>query len=97
MIDFISRTISAVLIGLIRAYQFLLSPLLGPRCRFTPGCSAYAVEALALHGPLHGAWLATKRIARCHPWGGEGVDPVPQGNEAHRPAYMNICRDTDHL
>jgi len=63
--------------ALIRAYQLVLSPWLGARCRFHPSCSAYAGEALQRHGLLRGGWLATKRIGRCHPWGGSGVDPVP--------------------
>ena len=61
----------------IRAYRLAISPLLGPRCRFHPSCSAYAVEALRRHGAARGGWLAVRRIARCHPWGGSGVDPVP--------------------
>jgi putative membrane protein insertion efficiency factor len=77
MIRILSRAVTLPLIALIRAYQLLLSPLLGPRCRFAPGCSTYAVEALTLHGPIYGTWLAAKRIARCHPWGGSGFDPVP--------------------
>ena len=62
---------------LIRAYQLGLSPLLGPRCRFYPSCSAYAVEALRVHGPLRGLWLALRRLGRCHPWNPGGPDPVP--------------------
>lgn len=61
----------------VRAYRLLLSPWLGHGCRFQPTCSAYALEALARHGALRGAWLAVRRIGRCHPWGGEGFDPVP--------------------
>ena len=62
----------------IRAYQVAISPLLGPRCRFYPSCSAYAVEALRVHGPLRGTWLAARRLLRCHPWNLGGLDPVPQ-------------------
>ena len=62
---------------LIRAYQLLLSPMLGASCRFTPTCSQYAIEAIRKYGALKGGWLAVKRIARCHPWGGHGHDPVP--------------------
>ena len=61
----------------IKIYQILISPLLGPHCRFTPTCSQYAVEAIEKHGPIKGIWFAIKRIARCHPWGGCGHDPVP--------------------
>jgi len=66
-----------VLIGIIRAYQYLLSPWWGNHCRFTPTCSHYAVEALERHGVLAGLWLATRRILRCHPWSAGGYDPVP--------------------
>ncbi len=62
---------------LIRCYQIAISPLLGPRCRYIPTCSQYALEAVALHGAGHGSWLAFKRVCRCHPWGGQGYDPVP--------------------
>ena len=63
---------------LIRAYQWLLSPLLGPRCRFYPSCSQYALEALRAHGALQGSFLALRRLLRCHPWHAGGYDPVPQ-------------------
>lgn len=62
---------------LIKIYQYLISPLLGPKCRFTPTCSQYAVEALKQYGILKGSWLAIKRISKCHPAGGSGYDPVP--------------------
>jgi len=64
-------------IALIKIYQLIISPWLGPKCRYTPTCSQYAVEALKKYGPLKGLWLAIKRISRCHPWGGHGYDPVP--------------------
>lgn len=71
-------------IGIIKFYQWVISPLLGPRCRFQPTCSAYALEAVRLHGGLRGGWLAIRRILRCHPWGGFGYDPVPQsGTSSH--------------
>lgn len=60
----------------IRGWR-LLSVHLTPRCRFHPSCSAYALEALETHGAFRGTWLATKRVARCNPWGGSGLDPVP--------------------
>jgi len=63
--------------AMIRAYQLLIRPILPPSCRFYPSCSHYAAEAVALHGPGHGSWLALRRLLRCHPWGGSGYDPVP--------------------
>ncbi len=65
------------LIALIRVYQWVISPIIGPKCRYQPTCSHYAVEALKKHGPFKGFWLAIRRISRCHPWGGSGWDPVP--------------------
>ncbi|WP_035529997.1 membrane protein insertion efficiency factor YidD [Haemophilus sputorum] len=62
-------------------YRYAISPLIGPRCRFYPTCSTYAVEAIKLHGALKGGWLALKRIARCHPWSEGGEDPVPPANK----------------
>lgn len=66
-----------LMLALIRFYQYAISPLIPPRCRFTPTCSQYAVEAVQKYGALKGGWLAAKRIARCHPFGGCGHDPVP--------------------
>jgi uncharacterized protein len=74
----------AILVFLVQLYRWTLSPLkmavLGPqaRCRFTPSCSAYALEALRQHGAARGTWLSIRRIGRCHPWGGCGEDPVPR-------------------
>ena len=64
--------------GVVKFYQYFLSPLLGPNCRYQPTCSAYALEAIAAHGALKGGWLAIRRIGRCHPFGGFGYDPVPK-------------------
>ncbi|MBL7890067.1 MAG: membrane protein insertion efficiency factor YidD [Bacteroidia bacterium] len=64
-------------IALIRFYQYAISPLLGPSCRFTPSCSQYGVEAIQKHGPFKGGYLTIKRFLKCHPWGGHGHDPVP--------------------
>jgi putative membrane protein insertion efficiency factor len=71
------RILSLPFIALIKLYQWILSPLLGPKCRFTPTCSQYAIEALKKHGVFKGLWLTVKRLGRCHPWGGHGYDPVP--------------------
>lgn len=62
---------------LIKVYQKVISPIFPSTCRYTPTCSHYAVEALELHGLFKGGWLAIKRISSCHPWGGQGYDPVP--------------------
>ena len=66
------------LIQTIRFYQRAVSPLMGPSCRFTPTCSEFAAVAIDRHGALSGGWLAFKRILRCHPFGGQGYDPVPE-------------------
>jgi hypothetical protein len=71
------KAAEALLIGCMRAWQWGLSPLFGPSCRFTPSCSAYGIEAVRRHGALGGLRLTAARIARCHPWGGCGHDPVP--------------------
>lgn len=65
------------LLALVKFYQYCISPFTPPACRFTPTCSQYAVEALKKYGPIKGCWLTLKRLARCHPWGGSGYDPVP--------------------
>jgi putative membrane protein insertion efficiency factor len=65
----------------VRAYRLVLSPWVGHACRFQPTCSAYALEALETHGALRGGWLAARRIARCHPLGGSGIDNVPPATD----------------
>ena len=64
-------------IALIKIYQLIISPILGPKCRFTPTCSHYGLEAFKKYGVFKGFWLTVRRISRCHPWGGSGYDPVP--------------------
>jgi uncharacterized protein len=66
-----------VLIAVLRAYQFLISPLYGPVCRYHPSCSTYAVQAVSEYGAIKGSWLGIRRLARCHPWAAGGYDPVP--------------------
>lgn len=66
-----------LIIGLLRAYRFAISPLYGQVCRYHPTCSAYALEAVSTHGAIRGVWLGARRILRCHPWTAGGYDPVP--------------------
>ncbi len=77
-LQFITRLPALLLTMLIRGYQLFVSPVLGSNCRFDPTCSAYAQESVKRFGATRGTWLALKRIARCHPWGGYGHDPVPE-------------------
>ena len=72
-----SGWLGAVLLAVIGFYRHWISPLLGPRCRFIPSCSAYGLEAIARHGAARGSWLTLKRLLRCHPWTPCGCDPVP--------------------
>jgi uncharacterized protein len=76
-VKWLLKILSFPFIVLIKIYQKIISPILGPQCRFTPTCSNYALEALKKYGVFKGTWLAIKRISKCHPWGGKGYDPVP--------------------
>lgn len=69
------RLLIAALVGLIRWYQVVISPLKGPSCRFTPTCSQYAIEVIRRDGPLRGSLRAMRRVLRCHPWNPGGYDP----------------------
>ncbi|MGE5452036.1 MAG: membrane protein insertion efficiency factor YidD [Acidobacteriota bacterium] len=78
VLGWLSRAINALLMGVVRAYRFFLSPWLGSACRFTPTCSQYALQALQQHGPAAGSYLAARRLLRCHPACAGGHDPVPE-------------------
>ena len=71
------NAITTILRLLIQTYRVTISPFIGPRCRYLPTCSEYTAEALRIHGAAYGSWLGLCRIARCHPWGQHGYDPVP--------------------
>ena len=71
----------AILVALLRAYRFAISPLYGQVCRYHPTCSAYALEAVQTHGAARGSWLAARRVLRCHPWAAGGVDHVPSASQ----------------
>lgn len=80
------RLATALMKGLIRGYQLLISPVMAPSCRYHPTCSAYALEAVSRFGAIGGGWRAVKRVLRCHPWGGFGYDPVPDAETEGTPA-----------
>ncbi|WP_157314376.1 membrane protein insertion efficiency factor YidD [Chitinibacter sp. GC72] len=68
---------SRLIIAFVKLYQLMISPLLGPRCRFVPSCSQYSIEAVQKYGAAKGSYLTVRRLCRCHPWGDCGHDPVP--------------------
>lgn len=72
-----NAAVVALVVLIIRAYQFVISPLLGPTCRFAPSCSEYFIDAARRHGALRGAWMGVRRLVRCHPLNPGGLDPVP--------------------
>ncbi len=77
IVNTFKNIIGFIFIVLIRLYQYLISPLTGASCRYTPTCSQYGIEAIQKYGAFKGGWLTLKRIGRCNPWGGHGHDPVP--------------------
>ena len=81
MIQRVKSLLSYLLIGLVNIYRYMISPVIGPRCRFHPTCSSYMIEAIKLHGPFKGTWLGLKRLGRCHPYNDGGYDPVPGSEE----------------
>lgn len=89
--------IRQILIGFIRFYQIGISPLLPPRCRFYPTCSQYTLEALKIHGTTKGTWLGVKRICKCHPWGGSGIDLVPLPKDYWQRLHYTFIAPTDVL
>lgn len=74
----VRRLVSLFFLMLIKGYRYFISPLTGPRCRFYPTCSEYAMQAIKTHGPLIGLWLMIKRLLKCHPYHAGGYDPVPK-------------------
>lgn len=84
MLKAIASVLAWPLLALVWLYRLAISPWLGNNCRYDPSCSEYALEALRKHGAFRGTWLAARRIARCHPWGGSGYDPVPDDKEVEQ-------------
>ncbi|MGM8930945.1 membrane protein insertion efficiency factor YidD [Salinicola halophyticus] len=91
----IAKLATWLLTALIQIYRYGISPLLGPRCRFWPTCSSYALEAIRLHGPWRGGWLAIRRLSKCHPFHAGGVDPVPEPGRCHCQPDNGIDDDAD--
>lgn len=93
----VARLVGSLLIGAVRLYQYVISPLLGPRCRFWPSCSSYTIEAIQVHGPLKGSWMALRRIIKCHPGNPGGMDPVTGGRSerlCREDGERSSCSDT---
>jgi putative membrane protein insertion efficiency factor len=90
------RGIARVFAAVVRFYQLAISPLLGPRCRFAPSCSEYALEALAVHGALRGSWMAVRRLSRCHPFHEGGYDPVPIPKERRDSEMSHAAAPPSH-
>jgi len=75
--NWINKFLSMVFVGMIKVYQFSISPYLMSSCRYAPSCSQYGIEAIKKHGPFKGGFLTLKRVLSCNPWGGHGHDPIP--------------------
>jgi putative membrane protein insertion efficiency factor len=86
--------VNKLLVWILRAYQLMLSPMLGQNCRFYPSCSNYAIEAIRTHGAARGSVLAARRVCRCHPWNEGGADPVPP---AHDKNSITAARGCNHF
>ncbi len=80
----LSSVVGALLIGCVKLYRLVLSPWLGPSCRFEPTCSRYCMEAIHRHGPVVGLWLTIRRVLKCHPWHPGGYDPVPERRHSRK-------------
>ncbi|MBL8631423.1 MAG: membrane protein insertion efficiency factor YidD [Rhodospirillaceae bacterium] len=93
----ISRGIGFILRALITVYQWTFSALIGRTCRFEPSCSNYTAEAILVHGPAKGTWLGLKRIARCHPWGDSGYDPVSEVKPCTDTSCSSHARTHSHV
>jgi uncharacterized protein len=78
MLNLVNKILGGVVIFIVKTYQFVISPLLGPTCRHSPTCSSYMIEAINEWGVFKGVWLGIKRVGKCHPWGTSGYDPVPK-------------------
>ncbi|MFO7790930.1 MAG: membrane protein insertion efficiency factor YidD [Bacteroidota bacterium] len=81
---YLLRFITALLVYMVKFYKYAISPYTPNSCRHIPSCSNYTVEALQKHGPVAGTWLGIKRLAKCHPWGTHGFDPVPERLKTNR-------------
>lgn len=88
-----AMAVSWALIAVIRGYQWVISPLIGPTCKYYPSCSSYAIQALRLRGPVIGLWLLASRLARCNPWSRGGVDDVPLPGRGNH--WRHRCNTTD--
>jgi len=84
--NYLARVLAWPLRAVVWIYRVAISPWFGANCRYQPTCSAYAEEALRLHGAFRGGWLTMKRMGSCHPWGGSGYDPVPDAGKEHHEA-----------
>jgi putative membrane protein insertion efficiency factor len=83
--------VKKLMLALLRAYQYAISPLFGMNCRFYPSCSTYALEAISVHGAGRGSYLAAVRLCKCHPWHPGGVDLVPHSSCSSSPVVKHDC------